>query len=394
MAAKIAARMNRMAPSGIRKVNEKALAMERAGERVLHFEIGRPDFDTPEYIKRAAEQALADGKVHYTSNFGLMELRQAIADKLKRENNVDYNASEVLVTVGLSEAVFAVLATILEEGDEILVPDPVWLNYINVPNLLGAKAVTYGLTEETGFQMNLEEVKAKITPKTRAIVIITPNNPTGGVLSEDVLKELAEIAVSNDLMVISDEVYERLVYDGAKHISIASLPSMKERTFTMNGMSKAYAMDGWRLGYVAAPEEYILAMNKFHQHNTTCAPNFVQVAAIAALNEEGDEVKEMVKEYQRRRDYAVKAINEIPGLHCECPKGAFYIFINCKSLNMKSADLSAYLLEEAKIALVPGDVFGPGGEGYLRMSFANSYENVVEGCAQLKKAVALLQQKP
>ena len=394
MATKIAARMNRMAPSGIRKVNEKALAMERAGEKVLHFEIGRPDFDTPEYIKRAAEQALAEGKVHYTSNFGLMELRQAIADKLKRENNVDYKADQVLVTVGLSEAVFAVLATILEEGDEILVPDPVWLNYINVPNLLGARAVTYGLTEETGFQMNLEEVRAKITPKTRAIVIITPNNPTGGVLSEDVLKELAEIAVSNDLMVISDEVYERLVYDGAKHISIASLPGMKERTFTMNGMSKAYAMDGWRLGYVAAPEEYILAMNKFHQHNTTCAPNFVQVAAIAALNEEGDEVKEMVKEYQRRRDYAVKAINEIPGLHCECPKGAFYIFINCKSLNMKSADLSAYLLEEAKIALVPGDVFGPGGEGYLRMSFANSYENVVEGCAQLKKAVALLQQKP
>ena len=394
MAAKIAARMNQMAPSGIRKVNEKALAMERAGEKVLHFEIGRPDFDTPEYIKKAAEQALADGKVHYTSNFGLMELRQAIADKLKRENNVDYKADQVLVTVGLSEAVFAVLATILEEGDEILVPDPVWLNYINVPNLLGARAVTYGLTEETGFQMNLEEVKAKITPKTRAIVIITPNNPTGGVLSEDVLKELADIAISNDLMVISDEVYERLVYDGARHISIASLPGMKERTFTMNGMSKAYAMDGWRLGYVAAPEEYILAMNKFHQHNTTCAPNFVQVAAIAALTQEGDEVKEMVKEYQRRRDYAVEAINETPGLHCECPKGAFYIFINCKSLNMKSADLSAYLLEEAKIALVPGDVFGPGGEGYLRMSFANSYENVVEGCAQLKKAVALLQQKP
>jgi aminotransferase len=388
--AKIAARMNRMAPSGIRKVNEKALEMERAGEKVLHFEIGRPDFDTPEYIKRAAERALAEGKVHYTSNFGLMELRQAIADKLKRENHVDYKASEVLVTVGLSEAVFAVLATILEEGDEILVPDPVWLNYINVPNLLGAKAVAYGLTEETGFQMDREEVKAKITPKTRAIVIITPNNPTGGVLSEDVLRELSEIAVQNDLMVISDEVYERLVYDGAKHISIASLPGMKERTFTMNGMSKAYAMDGWRLGYVAAPEEYILAMNKFHQHNTTCAPSFVQAAAIAALNEEGDEVKEMVKEYQRRRDYAVKAINEIPGLHCECPKGAFYIFINCKSLNMKSADLAACLLEEAKIALVPGDVFGPGGEGYLRMSFANSYENVAAGCEQLRKAVEAL----
>lgn len=390
MAAKIAARMNRMAPSGIRKVNEKALAMERAGERVLHFEIGRPDFDTPEYIKRAAEQALADGKVHYTSNFGLMELRQAIADKLKRENNIDCKATEVLVTVGLSEAVFAVLATILEEGDEILVPDPVWLNYINVPNLLGARAVTYGLTEETGFQLDLDEIRAKITPKTRAVVIVTPNNPTGGVLAEDVLKQLADIAIQNDLMVISDEIYERLIYDGARHISIASLPGMKERTFTMNGMSKAYAMDGWRLGYVAAPEEYILAMNKFHQHNTTCAPSFVQAAAIAALTQEGDEVKEMVKEYQRRRDYAVKAINEIPGLSCQCPKGAFYIFINCKSLGMKSADLAAWLLENAKIALVPGDVFGPGGEGYLRMSFANSYENVVEGCEHLRQAVEQL----
>ena len=390
MAAKIASRMNRMAPSGIRKVNEKALAMERAGERVLHFELGRPDFDTPEYIKKAAYQALAEGKVHYTSNFGLMELRQAIADKLKRENNVDYKTTEVLVTVGLSEAVFAVLAAILEPGDEILVPDPVWLNYINVPNLLGAKPVMYSLKEENGFQMDLEEVRSKITDKTRAVVIVTPNNPTGGVLEEDVLKELADIAISNDLMVISDEVYERLVYDGAKHISIASLPGMKERTFTMNGMSKAYAMDGWRLGYVAAPEEYILTMNKFHQHNTTCAPSFVQAAAIAALTQEKDEVQKMVKEYQRRRDYAVKAINEVEGISCICPKGAFYIFINCKSLGMKSAELSGYLLENAKIALVPGDVFGPGGEGYLRMSFATSYDNVVEGCAKLKEAVEQL----
>ena len=390
MAAKIASRMNRMAPSGIRKVNEKALAMEREGKTVIHFEIGRPDFDTPEYIKKAAVQALSEGKVHYTSNFGLMELRQAIADKLARENNIPYKATEVLVTVGLSEAVFAVLASILEEGDELLVPDPVWLNHINVPNLLGAKAVTYSLKEETGFQLDLDEIRAKITPKTRAVVIVTPNNPTGGVLSEEVLRELAEIVISNDLMVISDEVYERLIYDGAKHVSITSLPGMKERTFTMNGMSKAYAMDGWRLGYVAAPEEYIMAMNKFHQHNTTCAPNFVQVAAIAALTQEGDEVADMVKEYQRRRDYAVEAINEIDGISCQCPKGAFYIFINCKSLGMKSADLSAWLLENAGIALVPGDVFGPGGEGYLRMSFANSYENVVEGCRRLKDAIAQL----
>lgn len=386
----IAARMDRMAPSGIRKVNEKALAMERAGEKVLHFEIGRPDFDTPEYIKQAANQALAQGKVHYTSNFGLMELRQAIADKLKRENHVDYKATEVLVTVGLSEAVFAVLAALLDEGDELLVPDPVWLNYINVPNLLGAKAVTYSLKEENGYQMDLDEVRSKITSKTRGIVIVTPNNPTGGVLEEDVLKELAEIAKANDLMVIADEIYERLVYDGARHVSIASLPGMKERTFTMNGMSKAYAMDGWRLGYVAAPEEYIAVMNKFHQHNTTCAPNFVQAASIAALTQEGNEVREMVKEYQRRRDYAVQAINAIDGISCLCPKGAFYIFINCKQLGKTSAELSQYFLEQAKIALVPGDVFGPGGEGYLRMSFAASYESIVEGCARLKAAVEQL----
>ncbi|MBR1566293.1 MAG: pyridoxal phosphate-dependent aminotransferase [Oscillospiraceae bacterium] len=390
MAARIASRMDRMAPSGIRKVNEKALAMERCGEKVIHFEIGRPDFDTPEYIKKAAIESLNAGNVFYTSNFGTMELRQAIADKLKRENGIDYKAAEILVTAGLSEAVFAVLATILEEGDELLVPDPVWLNYINVPNLLNAVPVTYELKEENGYQLDLDEIKSKITPKTRAIVIVTPNNPTGGVLSQETLEGLAKIVIENDLLVISDEVYERLIYDGEKHISIASLPGMKERTFTMNGMSKAYSMTGWRLGYVAAPEEYIAVINKFHQHNTTCAVSFGQAAAVVALRDEGDEVSEMVKEYQRRRDYAVKAINEIDGLSCLKPKGAFYIFINCKALGKKSAELADYLLEHAKIALVPGDVFGPGGEGYLRMSFANSYENIVEGCKRLSEAVAAL----
>ena len=392
MAARIASRMNRMAPSGIRKVNEKALAMERCGEKVIHFEIGRPDFDTPEYIKKAAIESLNAGNVFYTSNFGTMELRQAIADKLKRENGVDYKATEILVTAGLSEAVFAVLATILEEGDELLVPDPVWLNYINVPNLLNAVPVTYELKEENGYQLDLDEIKSKITPKTRAIVIVTPNNPTGGVLSQETLEGLSKIVIENDLLVISDEVYERLIYDGEKHVSIASLPGMKERTFTMNGMSKAYSMTGWRLGYVAAPEEYIAVINKFHQHNTTCAVSFGQAAAVIALRDEGDEVNEMVKEYQRRRDYAVKAINEINGISCLKPKGAFYIFINCKALGRKSAELADYLLENAKIALVPGDVFGPGGEGYLRMSFANSYENIVEGCKRLSEAVASLRQ--
>ena len=390
MKSRIAPRMDQLVPSGIRKVNEKALAMERAGEKVIHFEIGRPDFDTPEYIKNACIESLKAGDVFYTSNFGLMELRQEVANYLNRRSHTDYKASEILITVGLSEAVFDMLCTILDEGDELLIPDPVWMNYLNVPKLLGAVPVSYELREENGFQIDLDEIRSKITDKTKAVVIVTPNNPTGGVLTEETLKGLAQIAIEKDIMVIADEVYERLVYDGAKHISIASLPGMRERTFTMNGLSKAYSMTGWRVGYVAAPEEYITAMNKIHQHNTTCAPSFVQKASIVALRDEKNEVEEMVKEYQRRRDYAVKAINDIPGLSCQCPKGAFYIFINAKKLGKSSAELAQYLLDEAKIALVPGDVFGAGGEGYLRMSFANSYENIVEGCARLRDAVLRL----
>ncbi len=388
---RIAARMSLLAPSGIRKVNEKALAMERAGESVIHFEIGRPDFDTPDYIKRACEESLKKGEVFYTSNFGDMGLREAVAEKLTRENQVAYKPAEVLVTVGLSEAVFDVLCTILDERDEILVPDPVWMNYLNVPRLLGATPVTYALREENDYQIDLAEVRGKITDKTKVLVLVTPNNPTGGVLSEQTLRGLAELAVEKDIMVIADEIYERLIYDDAKHISIASLPGMKERTFTLNGLSKAFSMTGWRVGYVAAPEEYIAALNKIHQHNTTCAPSFVQKASIVALRDEQNEVADMVSEYQRRRDYAVSAINAIPGLSCRCPKGAFYIFINIKALNRRSAEVAEMLLEQAKIALVPGDVFGPGGEGYLRMSFANSYENIVEGCKRLRQAVAALQ---
>ncbi|MBQ4424780.1 MAG: pyridoxal phosphate-dependent aminotransferase [Lachnospiraceae bacterium] len=393
MTVRIASRMDRMAPSGIRKVNEKALAMERNGETVLHFEIGRPDFDTPEYIKKAAIESLNAGHVFYTSNFGTMELRQAVAGKLKRENGLDYEAEEIVITAGLSEAVFAVLATILDEGEELLVPDPVWMNYINVPNLLNAVPVPYELREEKEYQPDLEEIRSKITSRTRAIVIVTPNNPTGSILRRETLQGLAEIVIENDLYVISDEVYERLIYDGEKHTSIGSLPGMKERTFTLNGMSKAYSMTGWRVGYVAAPADFVPAINKFHQHNSTCAVSFCQDASVAALNEEGDEVKEMVREYTRRRDCAVEAINRIPGLSCLKPKGAFYIFINGKALGMRSADLADYLLDHAKIALVPGDVFGPGGEGYLRMSFANSYENIVEGCRRMKEAVEELRKK-
>lgn len=387
---KLAARMDRILPSGIRKVNEKALAMEREGRHVIHFEIGRPDFDTPDYIKNACIESLKQGDVFYTSNYGDMELRRAIAEKLEKQNHIPYRAEEILVTVGLSEAIFDLLCTILDEEDEILVPDPVWMNYVNVPRLLGAVPVSYRLREENGWQMDLDEIRGKITKKTKALVLVTPNNPTGSILSEENLMELSRLAQENDFLVVADEVYERLVYDGNTHVSIASLPDMKERTITLNGMSKTYSMTGWRLGYAAAPEKFIAAMNKIHQHNVTCAPSFVQKASIAALREETNEVEAMVEEYQRRRDYAVKAINEVPGLSCQCPEGAFYIFINAKPLGMSSEALAGYLLESAGIALVPGSVFGESGEGYLRMSFANSYENIVEGTKRLADAVRKL----
>lgn len=379
--------MGRLAPSGIRKINERALELERQGKKVFHFEIGRPDFDTPGYIKKAAVESIQHGDVFYTSNFGDLELRRAIAEKLNRDNGCHYSFQNILVSVGLSEGVFDVLCAVLNESDEILISDPVWINYLNIPKFLGAVPVSYQLKEENGYQPDLNEIRAKITDKTKAIIITTPHNPTGSVLSEEVLRGLAEIAIQHDLLVISDEIYERLVYGEKKRVSIASLPGMQERTFTLNGFSKAYSMTGWRIGYIAAPEEWITGINKLHQQNTTCAASFVQKAALAALRQESGEVDRMVAEYRRRRDYAVKAINEIEGVSCACPEGAFYIFLNVRELGKSSEFVCEYLLEKYQIAMVPGSVFGASGEGYLRMSYASSFESIVEGCTRLKAAV-------
>ena len=382
-----AKRMEMLPFSGIRVMMEKANQMQKKGEDVIHMEIGRPDFDTPQVIKDAAYDSIRRGNVFYTSNYGTPELRKAIAEKLKRDNNVDYTADEILVTIGVGEGTYAAVAAFLNPGDEVLVPDPVWLNYIHVPNFFGAVPVSYKLREENDFQIDLKELESLITDKTRMLVINTPGNPTGVVQSYETLKGLADIAIRHDLIVVSDEIYEKLVYGGEKHISIASLPGMKERTITLNGFSKCYSMTGWRLGYAACSEEIVKTVNKLHQHVVTCASSFVQKAGVVALKEEKNEVADMVKEYQRRRDYAVKAINEIDGLSCRCPKGAFYIFINIEKLGMSGQEFAPLLLENAKVAMVPGDVFGSEGDHYIRMSFANSYENVVEGCKRLKEFV-------
>lgn len=387
-----AKRMDALPFSEIRVMMERANQMQKQGADVIHMEIGRPDFDTPEVIKQAAYDSLAKGNVFYTSNYGTPELRQAIADKLKRDNNVEYKAEEILVTIGVGEGTYAAMAAFLNPGDEVLVPDPVWLNYIHVPHFFDAVPVSYKLREENDYQIDLGEVESLITGKTRMLVINTPGNPTGTVQSLETLEGLAAIAKKHNLIVVADEIYEKLVYGGEKHISIASLPGMKERTITLNGFSKCYSMTGWRLGFVAAPKEFIQAMVRNHQYINTCAASFVQEAGITALEKAEPDVQAMVKEYARRRDYAVAAINAIDGLSCKTPGGAFYIFINVKSLGRTSEEIANYLLEEAKIAAVPGSAFGPQGEGYIRLSYACSYERIVEGMERLKAAVAKLRQ--
>lgn len=386
MAHSLAARLNAIIPSGIRRINERALELERQGENILHFELGRPDFDTPEYIKEAAKESLDHGEVFYTSNFGYNELRETIAASLRRRHNIPAQKENIIVTIGVAEALFDTLTILLNPGDEILIPDPVWMNYSNVPKLLGAVPITYSLHEEQDWQPNPEEIQARITSKTKAIVLVTPSNPTGSVIREDVLNAIADLARKHDLYVITDEIYNRILYDG-RHISIASLPGLFERTITLGGFSKTYSMTGWRIGYAEAPADIILAINKIHQINTTSAASFVQKAAIAALKEESDEVENMVREYERRRNYVYKAVNAIPGISTRLPQGAFYFFLNIKDLGIDDTVLADRLLNEAHIALVPGSVFGENGKGYLRLSYAAGLGELKEGLERLNKFV-------
>lgn len=385
-----AARMEMLPFSEIRLMLEKATQLQKQGKDIIHMEIGRPDFDTPQVIKQAAYDSIARGNVFYTSNYGSPELRKAIAEKLQRDNHIAYEPEEILVTIGVGEGTYAAVAAFLEPGDEILVPNPIWLNYIHVPNFFGAVPVSYDLKEENDFQIDMEQLKSLITPKTKMLVINTPGNPTGTVQSRETLEALAKLATQHDLIVLSDEIYEKLVYGGAEHISIASLPGMKERTITLNGFSKCYSMTGWRLGYAAAPREFIQAMVRVHHYINTCASSFVQEAGITALEKAEPDVQEMVKEYARRRDYMVQALNDIPGVYCKTPGGAFYVFANIQSFGLSSNEMADYLLEQAGIATVAGSAFGTQGEGYIRLSYACSYERIVEGMARMKDALARL----
>lgn len=382
----ICSKYSNIGPSGIRKINEKTIEMERDGKRIYHFEVGRPDFDTPKVIKDATIKSIENGDVFYTSNYGIMPLREAVAEKLREENNLDYTAKEVLITAGATESIFDSYSLILEEGDEILLPNPCWPNYINAAHIMGAKPVRYSLAEENDFQIDFDELEGLVTEKTKAIVIINPSNPIGSMFSIETLEKLADFAKEKDILVISDEIYEKIVYGNKDHISFASLDGMKERTITINGFSKTFSMTGFRLAYIAAPEEFIRVLNIIHQHNTSCATSFVQYAGITALKEGKEGTDEMVKEYKRRRDYIVEKVNSIDGLSLNSPDGAFYAFINIKETGVSSEEFCNYLLDEECVAIVPGSVFGSAGEGFVRFSYASSYDDIVEGLNRMERA--------
>ncbi len=381
-----ASRMELVPFSGIRKVFERAKALEREGRPVIFLETGRPDFDTPAHIKEAAKRALDAGDVHYTSNYGTPELRAAIAEKLKRENGLTYDPdAEIIVTVGAAEAVFDAFLAFLNPGDEVLYPEPSWLNYAAAARLAGAIPVPIPLRESNGYQIDPDEVRRRITSQTRLLIIASPHNPTGAVQSPDTLRDLADLVVQCNLLVISDEIYERIIYDDRVHVSLARLPGMGERTITINGFSKAFSMTGWRLGYAAAPQPFIQAMNRVHQYNVACACAFAQAGAVAAIKGPQDCVTAMVAEFRRRRDLVVPAINAMRGLSCVNPGGAFYVWVNITRIGVTSEDFSMNLLERAYVSLVPGTVFGESGQGYVRLSYANSYERLEEALRRLTR---------
>jgi aminotransferase len=388
---KVAERMNSIPFSGIRIMFEEVTRREKLGQKIIHLEIGRPDFDTPQHIKDAARRALNEGKVHYSSNYGIPELREAIAKKLEEENDLSYDPeNEIVVTVGANEAVFITMMGLLNRGDEVLIPDPCWLHYFYCAQMAGAIPISVPLREENGFNPDLDDFRSRITSRTRMVVINTPHNPTGATFTKNVLEALAKLAKEHDLFVLSDEIYEKMVYEGSRHFSLGGLPGMRERTVTINGFSKIHAMDGWRLGYLAADKELISALIRIHQYTTVCATTFAQWGAVEALNGPQDKAHKMIQEFDRRRGFVWGALRDIPGVTVVKPRGAFYIFPNIQSFGKTSEEMAEYLLNEAHIAVVPGTILGEYGEGFIRISYANSYSNLKAAMERMALALKKL----
>jgi aminotransferase len=379
---RISQRANQLSPSGIRKFFDLLASMEG----VISLGVGEPDFATPWHIREAAIESLEKGYTMYTSNLGIPELREELSRHLKGHYNVKYDpATELLITVGVSEALDLAMRAILDPGDEVIIPDPCFVAYDACVILAGGVPVPVPTNEEDSFELNAAAVAARITSKTRAILIGYPANPTGAVMPRNKLLEIAALAKRRGLIVVSDEIYAKLVY-GVDHTCLAALPGMKEHTILLGGFSKAYAMTGWRIGYAAAPKEIVAAMTKIHQYTMMCAPTMGQVAALEALKSGENSAIEMVEDYNRRRLVIVQGLNDI-GLPCFEPRGAFYAFPSIKRTGMCSEDFAERLLTEEKVAVVPGSAFGRCGEGYVRCCYATSLADIEEALARMKRFV-------
>jgi len=368
----------------------RAAEMKRAGIEVISLAAGQPDFVTPKHIREYAKKALDEGYTFYPPSPGLPELRDAISEKVAKENGIKVDPeSEILVTVGAKQAVFSAVLTLVNPGDEVIIADPSWVTYEPCVRIAGGKIVPVPVREEDQFRLTSEAIAKAVTERMKLIIINSPNNPTGSVLRREDLKGIAEVACGKDLFVLSDEIYEYLIYDDLTHYSIASLPGMRGRTITVNGFSKAYSMTGWRLGYLVGPKEIVQHILAVHEHSVTGPASFVQRAAAQAMNDprSAESIKAMVTEFEKRRTVMIEGLNKIPSVSCINPSGAFYAFANIRALGKSSVQVANHLLEKGRVATVPGAAFGERGEGFLRLSFANSKENIVRALDRMKDAL-------
>jgi aminotransferase len=387
----IASRLDQIPYAGIRKVFQRANELEAQGEKIIHFEIGRPDFDTPLHIKEAAKLALDRGQVHYAPNNGLPALREALAMRLKTDKGLSYDAErEIMVTAGGQEALYLTFLSLLNNGDEVIMPDPSFGPFALAVQLAGGIPVKIPILPKKNYAYDLVAAKQALTPRTKAIIINSPHNPTGGVLTVKQLKEVADFALKNDLIVISDEAYDKMIYD-SHFISPAIFPGMRERTVVCGTLSKTYAMTGWRVGYIAAPESVIGVVVRLQQNIMLSLCTFAQHGAIAALTGSQDCVDTMMLEFARRRTLVLDMIRQIPGLELEgIPQGAFYAFPRIILPNVTSAQVADYLLNTAGVAVVDGLAFGEGGNGYFRLSYAVSYDDCRIGLERIAEVMRVL----
>ncbi len=383
---KFAERMNRLGTETAFEVMAKAKALEAQGKEMIYLQIGEPDFPTPKHIIEAGVKALRDGETHYSPAAGIMPLREAIVEDVYKRRGVQPKVEEVVVTPGAKPIMYFLILCCVDEGDEVIYPNPGFPIYESVINFVGGKAVPLPLLEEKEFRFDQDEFRSLVTDRTKLIIINTPANPTGGILTKDDLEVIAEAATDRNILVLSDEVYKNIIYEGEHH-SLYAMPGMKERTVLLDGFSKTYAMTGWRLGWGCMPAELAKKVEKLMINSNSCTATFSQYAGIQALKGPHDEVDAMVEKFRERRDFIVNGLNDIPGVRCNRPKGAFYVFPNVKDVRMPSQELEHYLLNEAGVAVLSGTAFGKYGAGYLRFSYANSIENIGRGLEKMAEAL-------